>query len=305
MRRSKIVVIISTTLLITTLLIFNVPGNIPPPTETGVKLPPPAASSGEVDLFLLATGHAEAPEAFTMAQGALFKSFAMVHGAVLVTHGDDSFLFDTGLGRHIDSQFSKDMPFWLKPLMAYEKEEPVADQLQDSEHLPQAKRIFLSHAHWDHVSGVIDFPDLEIWVPSAEYAYIKSGVPPSIFTSQVGSPDIKWKEYALKDASYAGFPRSYDLYGDGSAVLVGLAGHTPGSVGLFVNAKDGVRRFFVGDAVWNLNAVRELRRKFWLSSLIVDNDRAEADLVVAKLHALMQANPELKIIPAHDLSTWH
>ena len=88
-------------------------------------------------------------------------------------------------------------------------------------------------------------------------------------------------------------------------VLVGLAGHTPGSVGLFVNAKDGVRRFFVGDAVWNLKAVQELRRKFWLSSLFVDNDRAETDRVVAKLHALMQANPELKVIPAHDLSTWH
>ncbi len=134
---------------------------------------------------------------------------------------------------------------------------------------------------------------------------MKSGVPPSIFPSQVGSSDIKWKEYELKGAGYAGFPRSFDIYGDGTAVLVGLAGHTPGSVGLLVNAKDGVRRFFVGDAVWNLDSARELKRKFWLSSLIVDNDRAEADLVVARLHALMQADPELKVIPAHDLRTWH
>jgi glyoxylase-like metal-dependent hydrolase (beta-lactamase superfamily II) len=305
MKRTRMAVIILATVLIATLVIFNVPGNIPPATEAGVRLPPLTASSADVDLYLLATGHAETPEAFTMAQGSLFKSFAMIHGAVLVTHGDDSFLFDTGLGRQVDSQFSEDMPFWLKSLMAYEKAEPVADQLQENENLPPAKRIFLSHAHWDHASGVIDFPDLEIWIPSAEYAYLKSGVPPSIFPSQVESPDIQWKEYVLKEASYAGFPRSYDMYGDGTVVLVGLAGHTPGSVGLFVNAKDGVRRFFVGDAVWNLKAVQELKRKFWLSSLLVDNDRAETDVVVAKLHALMQANPELKVIPAHDLSTWH
>jgi hypothetical protein len=154
-KKTKMVVIVLTLLLIATLVIFNVPGNIPPATEAGVKLPPPVVASGEVDLYLLVTGHAEAPEAFTMAQGSLFRGFAMVHGAALVTHGDDSFLFDTGLGRHIDAQFSEDMPFWLKPLMAYAKEEPVVDQLQQDEHLATSKSYFsqpcaLGSCQWCH-----------------------------------------------------------------------------------------------------------------------------------------------------------
>lgn len=302
--KSKIIFTILASFLIVIIAIFKVPGNISQPTEVGVRLPPLTTSSGKVNIYLLKTSQVNTSAAFTIAQGSLFKSFAIVHGAVLVKHADDSFLFDTGLGRHIDSQFAEDMPFWLKPLMAYGKVEPVADQLQKAAHLPQPKRIFLSHAHRDHASGIIDFPDLEIWVSSLEYVYLKAGDPPSIFPSQVVSPGIKWKKYVLNEVSYAGFPRSFDIYGDGSAVLVGLSGHTPGSVGLFVNANDGVRRFFVGDAVWNLSAIKKLKRKFWFSSKIVDSDSGATDIVISKLYALMQANPELKIIPAHDLSTW-
>ncbi|MDF1662459.1 MAG: MBL fold metallo-hydrolase, partial [Planctomycetota bacterium] len=72
----------------------------------------------------------------------------------------------------------------------------------------------------------------------------------------------------------------------------------------FVNSKDGVRRFFVGDAVWNMKSITELKRKFWIASAIVDHDSDATDQMIARLHGLMKANPELKIIPAHDLSVW-
>ena len=304
MKKIKILSIVLLVLLIALLAFFYIPGNVEPPTEVGVKLPPIPESAVKVELYFLETAHGNTLEAFTMAQGSPFKNFKMVHGAILVKHGEDCFLFDTGLGKNIDSQFSEDMPFWLKPLMAYEKGEAVVEQLEKNQNLPKPKRIFLSHAHWDHASGVIDFPDLEIWISSLEYPFIKSGTPPAIFPSQVSSPDIKWKEFALNDISYAGFSKSYDIYGDGTAVLVDLYGHSPGSVGLFVNANDGVRRFFVSDAVWNVNSIKKLRTKFWLSSMIVDDDRDKTSLVIAKLYALVEANPELKIIPAHDLSTW-
>jgi hypothetical protein len=71
-----------------------------------------------------------------------------------------------------------------------------------------------------------------------------------------------------------------------------------------VNSKDGVRRFFIGDTVWNLDAVRKLRGTFWVSSLMVDLDRDAADRNVARLRALMEANPDLRIIPAHDRREW-
>ena len=286
------------------LIVLNDPGNISPAQPTGMSLPPMPPAAVDVELFFLETAHANTLDVLTMAQGSMFSTFDLVHGAILVAHGEDSFLFDTGLGSHIDSQFDIDMPSWLKPLMAYEKGESVVEQLRKSDLLPQPGRIFLSHAHWDHASGVVDFPQLETWLPSAEYEYMQTAAPPAVLPSQVSSPDIKWRQYDLSETEYAGFAQSYDIYGDGTVVLVGLPGHTPGSVGLFVNSKDGVRRFFVGDTVWNLDAVRKLRGKFWVSSLMVDLDRDAADRNVARLHALMDVNPDLRIIPAHDRREW-
>jgi hypothetical protein len=33
-------------------------------------------------------------------------------------------------------------------------------------------------------------------------------------------------------------------------------------------------------------------------------DRDSTDRIVARLHALMEANPDLRIIPAHDRREW-
>lgn len=291
-------------LSISTTILLKLPGNVPPPTEEGVKLPAFPKESSKVEIHFLLTGKAKTLEGLTIAQGSLTTGFEIGHGAILVKHEDDCFLFDTGLGRAIDAQFDADMPYWIRPMMAYEKGEAAVDQLQNSKDLPKPKRIFLSHAHWDHASGVVDFPDLEIWLPKEELEYLKSAKPPEVLPSQVKSEDIKWTPYSLKDKSYAGFSRSLDLYGDGTVVLVGLSGHSPGSVGLFVNSKDGGRRFFVGDAVWNMKSITELKRKFWIASKIVDGDSDATDQIIAKLHGLLKANPELKIIPAHDLSVW-
>lgn len=306
MKKCKITAIALVALLLTFAVILNVPGNVSSLAQPAIKIPPMPTASATVKVSFLKTATVDTPEAFAYAQGSIFKNFAMVHGAVLVEHGSDSFLFDTGLGRNADHQFSEDMPFWLKPFMAYKKGLAAVDQLQALNIAPP-KRIFLSHAHWDHASAVEDFPQSEIWVTAEEHAYLKT--PSSrgagqAFASQVDSSSIHWHDYSLNNIPYAGFEKSYDLYGDGTVVFVGLFGHSPGSVGLFVNAQDGRRRFLVGDAVWNVQAVKELKRKFWLPSWMLDSDREATATVIAKLNLLMRSNPELKIIPAHDLNAW-
>jgi glyoxylase-like metal-dependent hydrolase (beta-lactamase superfamily II) len=229
----------------------------------------------------------------------------MVHGAVLVTHGSDSFLFDTGLGEQIDQQFEIDMPFWLKPFMTYKKSLSAADIIKSNPKYSQPSHVFLSHSHWDHASGLVDFPDASVWVSSQEYDYLKMAQPPSVFPSQVRSHKINWQSYQFNDGAYAGFDTSFDIFDDGTAVIVDLAGHSPGSIGLFVNDKSGIRRFFVGDAVWNLDAIRHLKRKSWVASLILDHNEGATDNTIIKLNSLINQNPELKIIPAHDLRAWY
>jgi glyoxylase-like metal-dependent hydrolase (beta-lactamase superfamily II) len=47
---------------------------------------------------------------------------------------------------------------------------------------------------------------------------------------------------------YLGFPRSHDVWGDDSVVIVPAPGHTPDSVVVFVNLPSGTRYALVGAA---------------------------------------------------------
>jgi len=46
-------------------------------------------------------------------------------------------------------------------------------------------------------------------------------------------------DYELDGPPVLTFTRSHDLFGDGSVVLVDLAGHTPGSVGVLLHTSAG------------------------------------------------------------------
>jgi len=86
-------------------------------------------------------------------------------------------------------------------------------------------------------------------------------------------------------------------------VVVPLRGHTPGSVGIFVNLSPTRRLFYAGDAVDDERGFQERVGK----SLILqdsDDDKALANQVVGKLSELHEKEPELAIIPAHGRSAY-
>jgi glyoxylase-like metal-dependent hydrolase (beta-lactamase superfamily II) len=114
----------------------------------------------------------------------------------------------------------------------------------------------------------------------------------------VDAPTLKFEP-----KPYETFDESADLYGDGSVVVVPLRGHTPGSVGIFVNLDPHHRLFYVGDAVDDERGFQERVGK----SLILrdsDTDPARANQVVAQLNQLHQMVPDLAIIPAHGRSAY-
>ena len=102
---------------------------------------------------------------------------------------------------------------------------------------------------------------------------------------------------------YETFDESADLYKDGSVVVVPLRGHTPGSLGIFVNLSPTLQLFYVGDSVDDERGFEERVGK----SLILqdsDNDRALANLIVGRLSELHEKVPGLAIIPAHGRSAY-
>lgn len=258
--------------------------------------------AADVRVAIVKTGATHNKEGLVFSGGSFSKEVETVFSAFLVKHDDDLFLFDSGLGRNVAQQYAQDMPHWNRPFFRLpEKVEPAAPQLAAAG-LPPIRRIVLSHAHWDHASGLEDFPGAQVWLADEELGVVRhadTGVG-GAWPSQVKDKPVSWKPVTFADAPYQGFERSFDLYGDGSVVLVPMFGHTPGSVGLFVNTSSGKRYFFVGDVVWSAGALPEGRPKFWAARWLADHDVAQTQAAIEKIRAAMARDPALVVVPAHD-----
>lgn len=246
---------------------------------------------------LVKTAETKTLDAFTVEGGQWTQTAIVNHMAVLIEHHAATLLFDTALGRQVDSQFASEMPWYDKPLLRYGEVQPVRDQL-DRDGI-RVDRILLSHAHWDHASGLADFPEVPVWAPYAEIEFSRIATPPAVLPSQFKHP-VKWVPYEFAPTPFMGFGESHDLFGDGSLVLVPLSGHTPGSVGLFITLEGGRRFFFTGDASWRLEGFTGPREKFWISRRMADHDREATRSVLQQVHELLQREPTLTLVPAHD-----
>jgi glyoxylase-like metal-dependent hydrolase (beta-lactamase superfamily II) len=239
-------------------------------------------------------------------------SFGSTAGSILVKHPAGDLLIDTGNSSHFDEEI-RGFPLgtWLKlTLLAGELKtrKPLPELLRRIGEDPAKLRwAILSHAHLDHAGGLMDLPHMPVLLTREELQF-------------AADPSVQAKGYVIavhmqkfppRDAPtlrfsaqpYEIFDESADLYQDGSVVAVPLRGHTPGSVGVFVNLSPQSRLFYVGDAVDDERGFIERVGK----SLILrdsDNDQALADKIVAQLNELHHEVPELTIVPAHGRSAY-
>jgi len=259
------------------------------------------AATPDVQVSIIKTADIQVLESLVY-QGGPWRKITNNFSAFLIKHDNDYILFDTGLGTHVDEQFKKDMTWWQRPFFKYNGPvTPASVQLKNN-NINHIDKIFLSHAHWDHASGIDDFPEAPIYINGEEKEFTKTPghTAGSPWASQLSLPTTIWKEYSFSQKEYEGFPLSYDLYNDGSLVLVPLFGHTPGSVGLFVTVSSGKKYFLIGDAVWSAKAVSVNAPKFCLAGSIVDSDSHATDETIKALHELNKKKPEIILVPAHD-----
>lgn len=235
-------------------------------------------------------------DALSYSGGSWFSKVRMSYVAFLVDHPKGRFLFDTGLGRNIKQQYQADMPLWMRPTFKYDPVTPVRDQLE-ANHQTLPNQIILSHTHWDHASGVADFPNAEVWALPEEHAYIAEG---NVMQSQFANPDLRWHEYTLTDTPWRNYKKSLDLYGDGSVVLVDQGGHTPGSVGLYLRTSSGSEYLLCGDTLWRARALESAAPKSWVARWLVDDDTAATQERVNQLAEFSRRYPDVVIVPAHD-----
>lgn len=295
MKRRRLL-ILALTLVALTLLFLNTfqSAPLPPPAPLHDSLPPASPPPG-MSLHHLPTGVTHRSAAFAYRGGSFSdrRDFAM--SAALIKHPQGDLLIDTGFGRAIDAHFAS-MPLLFRLTTSYEKFTPAADQLAAT---PRHNlRILLTHAHWDHVSGVADFPGVPVLVPAAERRFIAEGGWITAVARDL--PDVVYATYEFTDRPYLGFPASHDLYGDGSVVIVPAPGHTPGSVIVFVALPTGRRHAFVGDLAWQHEGIAEREERPWLQRSLGDDDPAGVRTNLLRMAAILARHPELHQIPAHD-----
>ena len=244
-------------------------------------------------LRALVTGVTHRNAAFAYRGGGFSDKRDLAMVAALVTHPRGDVLIDTGLGRTIDAQFAR-LPFWFRAATRFTKGTPAVDQLAGTK--PSA--ILLTHAHWDHVSGVPDFPDTPVWVTAEERRFIAdSGW---ISATARDCTNARWEEYGFEGGPYLGFPKSHDVYGDGAIVVVPAPGHTPGSVIVFVSLPTGKRYAFVGDLAWQREGITEREERPWLTRMIGDRDPGAVREGLIHMAAIKTKIPALVLAPAHD-----
>ena len=271
---------------------------LPKPVPYAGPLPQPATPPKEMAVYSLVAGVNHRVAAFAYRGGSLFERRDFAMAAVLVKHPKGDLLIDTGFGRNIAQQF-RTLPFTVRAITFYSLWQPAADQLRDAGYDPLSLRaILLTHSHWDHVSGLPDFPGVPVWVTPQEHEFIRKSGNLDFCRLFTG---IRYEEYGFEGGPYLGFPASHDVYGDGSIVVVPAFGHTPGSVIIFVTLPGGTRYAFVGDVVWQLEGITEREERPWITRRKADTDVEENSENLLRIVALRERLPDMIIVPAHDI----
>jgi len=261
--------------------------------ELPAAFPPP-----EMSLIQLPTGVTHRSAAFAYRGGSFFDKRDLSMTALLVKHPRGDLLIDTGFGRHVDTQI-RTMPLFFRAATSYQRTRSASEQLDAVGYDRGGLRaILLTHAHWDHFSGVSDFPETPVWVTKEELRSIEDG---GWLTALIRSfPGVRYVEYEFEGGVYLGFPGSHDVYGDGAIVIVPAPGHTPGSVVVFLTLPNGKRYAMIGDLAWQLEGLVNRQERPWLQRALGDWDPARVRESLLRMAAIGERFPEIGMVPAHD-----
>jgi len=263
---------------------------------------PKPGVKAELEIWPLRAGHTGAPRCAAAGRESCLAFTDIVHAAYLVKHPSGKFfLIDATVSAHGKDDVKR-FPWFDQLLLDYQAEGSLGAALKGAG-WPPLDFVLLTHSHWDHASGLRDLDHPRVVMGPGELEFVRSlgkdDVPVSMADHLEGAA---LEAVAFDGPAYEEFPASHDWFGDGSVVVVPMPGHTPGSIGVFLNGVKGRRLFFIGDTGWSMDAVEGPSHKLGPMSNLTDWNRAFLAETLWRVHHLHRRDPSVLIVPAHDLA---
>ncbi|MCW5866383.1 MAG: MBL fold metallo-hydrolase [Candidatus Eremiobacteraeota bacterium] len=236
-------------------------------------------------------------------RGTGWRPLALPVRVFLLEHPDyGQFLWDTGYGPafwRATRWFPARLLRWLIPPRLRPEE-----QLTRQVRVEQLAGLGISHFHPDHIGSVPDLPPLPTWVSGREWRRVQRLGPwQSLHTAHLKALFPRGEIRFFEDLPAPLWPGleflgpGWDWFGDGSARIFQLPGHTRGHLGLWMETLAGPL-FAVGDAYYvpeQLDGVVLPVPTRW----VVEDARAYQE-TLDKLKRLRRERPEVVLRACHE-----
>lgn len=282
-----------------------------PSAPEHARIAPAVAPVPGLRVCWLEFGRGDGPGVWTTAGPTKLKKFEATTAGLLIRHPAGDVLVDTGNSSRMKEEIAR-YPFFRRLYLGQgagkvKVTATPAEAVKAAGADPAAlKWVILSHAHLDHAGGLVDLAAAPVLLPQEEIDFVTKHANDRIIhvvPEHAKAMEGRMNAIPFVPTPYQTFDESHDLFGDGSVVLVKLSGHTPGSVGTFVNLSPEKRLFHVGDTVFTREAIeKQVPKGLMMAPLDFDSDRANT--IVSKLSQLHALDPALSILPAHDRPAW-
>ena len=178
----------------------------------------------------------------------------------------------------------------------------VAAQLREKGIQPaDVKVVVMTHLHMDHASAISEFPEATFVVSKLEWEAATSQGQREGYVRRQFDHGFDYRLLDFDDrgaASFSGFGRSFDLFGDGSVRTVFTPGHTEGHMSVVLRLADR-EALIAGDAMF----MRETLENQHLPYRVHDEHLFRRSL--REIRQYRQETPEALIVPGHDWKAWH
>jgi len=300
-------------------------------TNPNSILPPPSENQNYVTVSPLAGGFITLPDKFFVTPADPEAKRTVPSLTFLITHpGTSTFdstdaskpfhlMFDLGLRKsreaypdvlrkHLDSR----APFDLHP--------GVAAQLQAGGLDPsEVNLVILSHVHYDHHGDPLDFPSANFKVGHGGLKVLAHGLGAIASHQHFDAntlPPTRSSEFSNPETNETGdwnplgpFPKTQDLFKDGSVYVIDTPGHLPGHLNLLCRTKE---RWIClcGDAFHDRRLLTgELEIGTWEGAhgehICIHLDRAAAETSIRRLREFDEmCAGEVELIAAHEEVWW-